>query len=258
LLAGFCQACLYVVSRKATQSSGHLLSLAACFQVGPALFILPFTPLVDDGIIENAVSEWRIVSIVIVTLSVLIATSSLAFSHGAKWVPAAMSATADTATLMASGYFVEAILFDKPIGLYPLVGAMLMLLSVCVMAASKVPTPRLLRQDARVAAACSAVTDEASFTDIFNLTGTPSSTADCASTSSNASNTAESGEASVENAEAGAEREGLVSFIASEFVDTEPQKRFPLRKRLPQGDMSGILPVAHQFGAASAVRAAIA
>merc|ERR1712014_575097 len=126
-----------------------------------------------------------------------------------------MSATADTATLMASGYFVEVVLFDKPIGLYPLLGALLMLLSVCVMAASKVPTPRLNRQDARIAPACSAVTDKASFTDIFNLPGSPSSTTNCASTSSNVSRIAEAVEATVENVQAGAETEGLVSFIAS-------------------------------------------
>merc|ERR1719387_2054304 len=48
--------------------------------------------------------------------------------------------------------------------------------------------------------------------------------------------------------------DGLASFVASEFVDYEPQTRFQLRKRL-QGDCGGgMSPVAEQFGAAALTR----
>jgi hypothetical protein len=253
-----------VVSRKAIESPAHLLSLSACFQAGIAFIILPLTPLLEDGEMAKSSSQVWVVCVILVPLTALMCAASLALSQGAKWVPASMSATTDTATLMASGYLVEAILFNESIEVYPMLGALMMLMSVVIMAVSRVPAPMLLRQNAQcqhldtfcdVAAIGSVVMDEPNITKHMPVPTSPTSTTlpptSPASEISCGEQTTQSTRAGEEDV--GTEKEGLVSFIASEFVDTEPQARFPLRKRLPPSDASDIQGLAWQLGAASVV-----
>jgi multidrug transporter EmrE-like cation transporter len=264
LLAGISNGCLYIVSRKAVTSSVQVLSVSACIQVGLALWFLSFTPLLNDGSLTTPVAQPWEAALWLSMILVVTTVSTLAFSQGAKWIPAAMSAMVDTSTAMSSGYLVEALVFGQRLELIPLIGASMMLASVVIMTASRISAPALFpRGGAIFGTSASVVPQTVQGQPFVQIPSSPTSPIAQPSTSMLVSPDSSASASAVqlalstgradgvieEGASAATDGEDLVSFIASEFVDREPQSRFPVRKRRHNVEEGAAAPTAHTFGA---------
>jgi len=141
LLAGVTQALIFITSRKSGNTPVVFLVLSTSIAHAVVCAILPYTPLVDDFPVERlAASPYKALA-VIALLFMAMALSSVFNSAGAKWCPAAVSATMTTAAAIVFGYAAQLLLFDGSLELHSLVGSTLMLLAVVVTTLKRVPKP---------------------------------------------------------------------------------------------------------------------
>mmetsp|Transcript_29860 Transcript_29860/g.46593 ORF Transcript_29860/g.46593 Transcript_29860/m.46593 type:complete len:390 (-) Transcript_29860:84-1253(-) len=133
--SGFCDACIYICSRKCAASSPGLVLLS--FTAIGSMVMIACAPFVLESF-ESAVEPflaspmeglgWLAATYAIGVLSLLM------FTLAAQWCPAAVSATVDTATRMISGYAAQVFLFGASLDPFTFGGAGLMLCSVVAMA----------------------------------------------------------------------------------------------------------------------------
>lgn len=139
IASGFFYAGAFVCSRKATGSSVWHLTLVVVSITAIVCFVLPHTSLVQEEDIKQVEGPmWRIVGMMgVLLLSTLLGWVTLC--AGAKWCPAALSATTMTCVRMVLGYAVQVMVFDTKLDPITLFGAGLMLLSVLLVATARSP-----------------------------------------------------------------------------------------------------------------------
>eukprot|EP00746_Dinoflagellata_sp_MGD_P031937 gnl/MRDRNA2_/MRDRNA2_17599_c0_seq1.p1 gnl/MRDRNA2_/MRDRNA2_17599_c0~~gnl/MRDRNA2_/MRDRNA2_17599_c0_seq1.p1 ORF type:complete len:422 (+),score=32.00 gnl/MRDRNA2_/MRDRNA2_17599_c0_seq1:98-1363(+) len=204
ILAGFCQACIFITVRKAGEGvSTWVSSLSSFASHAIVLIVIPFTPLLYDNSVAPVTNEpWMALG-----WFTIIHVNSFGrvflLSMGSKWCPAAVTSTVNTATCMIGGYAVQTLLFHEVPEPLSLLGAGLMLLSITLMACNRTQT---------------AGTDQSR--------RRPSKIATVNPLSSN-TNEVEAVEKTVSNVSTEVEdndqvEESLMDFIASEFVYSDP------------------------------------
>lgn len=132
LMSGFCDACIYVSSRKAGHVSQLFIIMSILLQFGLANFVSclafdawDFRPWTDNS--AEAVGWFA-------ALFASGAFTAVLFTAAAQMCPAAVSATVDTATRMVSGYCLQALLFGAAINTLTICGSLLMFSGVVLVA----------------------------------------------------------------------------------------------------------------------------
>eukprot|EP00928_Gymnodinium_smaydae_P037308 TRINITY_DN25922_c0_g1_i1.p1 TRINITY_DN25922_c0_g1~~TRINITY_DN25922_c0_g1_i1.p1 ORF type:complete len:386 (-),score=50.87 TRINITY_DN25922_c0_g1_i1:353-1510(-) len=198
---GLSMACVPICARKAGDASLSSLTVATGMTSFLATSLLPLTPLMDDCCLQKIGESTLQAFGWMVLFSFNSSSAALLASAASKWCPAAVSATASTASRMVWGYVAQVVFFDAIPDAMSLGGAVLMLVGVIVMAVARVP-PR---------------PDE--------LRGSPGSPAAADSLQAVSPAADASGDTGAED-----ETESLGSFIASEFAQRAAHEN-PMRLR---------------------------
>jgi len=132
LLSGFCDACIYVSTRRCSDTAPAYITLSFTIQAG--IMLLATAPAIDGlPVASLAVSSPLETSGLVFAIFALTTVSLIAFTGASQWCPAAVSATVDTGTRMVVGYTIQVLLFDAELELISVLGAAMMLTSVVSM-----------------------------------------------------------------------------------------------------------------------------
>lgn len=134
LCSGFCDAGIYICSRKSSDCSSSFVLLS--FTLQGSITTITCTPLVL-GSMQSALAPlmtspdeacgW------VAALFAVLGVSLVMFTFAAQWCPASLSATVDTATRMTTGYLAQVLLFGASLSGFTIGGAVLMFVSVVTM-----------------------------------------------------------------------------------------------------------------------------
>jgi drug/metabolite transporter (DMT)-like permease len=143
LCSGFCDAGIYICSRKSSDCSSGFVLLS--FTLQGSVTTIACAPLVSG-------SMWSVLAPLmtspyeacgwVAALTAVSAVSLIMFVFAAQWCPASLSATVDTATRMTTGYLAQALLFGASLSAFTVGGAALMFASVATMALVQTSSPK--------------------------------------------------------------------------------------------------------------------
>jgi len=131
LLSGFCDACVYVTTRRCSDTAPTYITLS--FTTQASIMLLATAPAVDGLPVARLATSPLETSGWVFAIFAVTTVSLIAFAGAAQWCPAAVSATVDTGTRMVVGYAMQVLLFDAALELISVLGAAMMLTSVVSM-----------------------------------------------------------------------------------------------------------------------------
>jgi len=188
-IGGFFDACTLICARKCQGASEWHIAFAYYFQGFVFLAALIATPGIQPEPFAKPMAAPMEAVGWLAAMASIDMPSMVLYSRGAMALPAALSATVDTAGRMVLGFVVDWLLFGKVLGAFTATGAALMLLGVVAMALVR-ERPNDRPEDAERGAAGPEVS-----------------------------------QVSAEHVEEQDDVSSVASFAATEFVDLEPRAR---------------------------------
>eukprot|EP00927_Polykrikos_kofoidii_P005449 TRINITY_DN12159_c0_g1_i1.p1 TRINITY_DN12159_c0_g1~~TRINITY_DN12159_c0_g1_i1.p1 ORF type:complete len:415 (-),score=58.28 TRINITY_DN12159_c0_g1_i1:79-1137(-) len=137
---GVGQAFIFICSRKAGEVPVTSLALSATFMHALGYALAPLAPFVEDFTLGPLVDSPQLALTWLALLTLMTVLGMLTNSAGAKWCPAAVSATLTTASSIVFGYLAQLLVFDGTLELLPLTGAALMLAAVLFLTLARSPS----------------------------------------------------------------------------------------------------------------------
>lgn len=271
LAAGITNAGNVISSRRLAEAPVPELSGSAFFSSGLLLLVLPFFQAFSEPSWEPVWESPLIAAGLMFALGLVGVSSSFLFTAGSKWLPAAVSSTVNNAAQLTFGYITQWVFFHMAPDRSAAGGAVLMFISVVLVATTRAPPPR---QIMRSLSEMSLVSSRSvSFQgpsspqgshpglrdapDVFSLEAKP----DTLTVGNLEGSTPEDSEVQNPDATASAsqlpsvddDELSLASFIATEYAAATPKGNVVRKRATPAGVAEGVAPSPSVFGVVGAV-----